>query len=233
LRINRAADDAAGLAIAEGFRADVRQLNQESRNLQYGLSAMRTAEGAMQTQQDGTARLRELAVQASNGTLTDDQRQAINQEAQQILEEIDATAQNTEFNGRVLLNGDSEDIPLGTAGDQRISINSSTAADLGIENIDLSTMEGAQQAITALDAGMEQISANRAEIGAQENRLQSAINQRDIASENAAAAESAIRDADFARETARNARDQILMSSGISVLSQSNLLPQQAISLLG
>ena len=132
LRINRAGDDAAGLAIAERFRSQVRQLEQEASNLQYGVNAARTAEGGLQGQQEGVARLRELAVQASNGTLTEEQRAAINEEAQQLIEQIDNTGQQTAFNGLNLLNGDAQKVALGTGGGEELTINESTAAALGI-----------------------------------------------------------------------------------------------------
>jgi flagellin len=233
LRINRAADDAAGLAIAERFRSQVRQFEQEARNLQYGVNAARTAEGGLQIQQEGVARLRELAVQASNGTLTDEQRNAINEEAQQLLEQIDNTGQQTEFNGLNLLNGDAQNVPLGTEGGEEINIDESTAATLGIGGVDLSTQAGASQAIETLDTAASRISQNRAAVGAQERRFESAIEQREIASQNAIEAESRIRDLDVARQVVEQSRNNILQQTGIAALLQSNLQGENAARLLG
>lgn len=233
LRINRAGDDAAGLAIAERFRSEVRQLDQETRNLQYGVNAARTAEGGLQMQQEGVARLRELAVQASNGTLTDEQRNAINEEAQQIIDEIDNTGQQTEFNGLNLLNGDAQNVALGTEGGEELTINESTAATLGISGVDLSTQEGASQAIETLDTAAARVSQNRATVGAQERRFENAIQQREIASQNAREAESRIRDLDIARQTIEQARNTILEQTGIAALAQSNLQGETAARLLG
>ncbi len=230
-RINRAADDAAGLAIAEGFRSDVRQFNTEARNLQDGISFIRTAEGGLDAQQDAVGRIEELALQAANGTLTDDQRAAINEEAQQLLSQIDDTAANTEFNGRRPLQ-DGEDVALGTEGELTINVNESTTDSLGISGIDLSTAEGAQSALDALGSARDQISQERAGLGAQENRLERAIGVREVASENATASESAIRDLDFARATIDQSRDALLLRSATAAAAQGNLVPQNALNLL-
>lgn len=233
LRITRAADDAAGLAIAERFRSQVRQFDQESRNLQFGVNAARTAEGGLQIQQEGVARLRELAVQAASGTLTDEQRGAINAEAQQIIEQIDNTGRQTEFNELNLLDGSAQNVPLGTEGGEELDINESTAASLGIGGVDLSTQEGAEQAIQTLDTAAERVSQNRAEVGAQERRFESAIQQRELASQSAIEAESRIRDLDVARQTIEQTRNNILQQTGIAALLQSNLQGETAARLLG
>jgi len=191
-RINRAADDAAGLAIVERFRAELNQLNQEVSNLQSGVNVVQTADGALGTQQDAVQRVRELALQASNGTLTDDQRAALNQEAQQLLEQIDETAANTEFNGRNLLDGSAANVDLGVEGGIQVNIEESTATSLGINGVDLSTQGGAQGAIEDLDSALNAIQRNRASIGAQENRFTRAIEVRQTESANAAEAESRI-----------------------------------------
>jgi flagellin len=232
LRINRARDDAAGLAIAEGFRSQVRQFGAEIGNLQQGVNFAQTTEGGLQSQQEAVGRLRELAVQASNGTLTDEQRGAINAEAQQLLEEIDTTAQNTEFNGQTPLENGA-DVDLGTEGDDRVTVEQSTASSLGIDSVNLSTQGGAQDAIAALDAASQQINQNRATVGAQQNRLERSISRREVASQNAAASESAIRDLDVGRASIAQARDQILLQASISSLAQGNIVPQQALRLLG
>jgi len=233
LRINRAADDAAGLAISERFRMQVRQYTQEVNNLQTGVNAIQTAEGGLGAQQDAVGRIRELAVQAANGTLTDEQRDAINQEAQQLLEQIGETAENTDFNGTQLLNGTNETIELGTEAGNEITINASTPADLGLEGLDLSTAEGAAAAIEQLDTANEQINENRASLGAQQNRLNQAIEVREGTAVNLQEAESRIRDLDIARATIEQSRNQVLLQSSLSALVQGNVIPQSAARLLG
>ncbi|MBM3290749.1 MAG: flagellin FliC, partial [Candidatus Hydrogenedentes bacterium] len=198
-RINRAADDAAGLAIAEALRSDVRQYTQEVQNLQSGVSASQTADGALEAQGDAVQRLRELAVQASNGTLTDDQRSALNDEAQQLLEQIDSTGANAEYNGTKLLDGSESSVPLGTDGGDELAVRESTASSLGIDGVDLSTQAGAADALGKLDSALNDINGNRASLGAQQSSFESAIDVREISTINAADAESRIRDADVAR----------------------------------
>lgn len=232
-RINTAADDAAGLAIAERFRSQVRQFTQEAGNLQSGVSALQTAEGGLESQQDAVGRLRELAVQASNGTLTDEQRQAINTEAQQLLEQIGETAANTEFNGTQLLDGTNTTVPLGTESGDTITLNESTPDSLGINGIDLSTADGAAQALEQLDTATTRISQNRANIGAQENRLDRAVEQRALAGQNAAEAESRIRDLDIARQVVEQTRNETLLQSGIAAIVQGNLQAGTVARLLG
>lgn len=233
LRINRAADDAAGLAIAERLRTVVRQLDQESSNFQSGISLAQTAEGGLSAQSDAVSRVRELAVQASNGTLTDDQRAAINEEAQQLIQQIDDTAQNTEFNGTGLLDGSTPNVNLDAGGNVQVDLQESTAASLGIAGVDLSTQAGASAALDALDDAAAAISTNRASLGAQQNRISSAIAQREIGAQNAAEAESRIRDLDIARATIEQSRDQVLLQAGISAIAQGNLQRQTALRLLG
>jgi len=235
LRINRAADDAAGLAIAERFRAQIAQGQQEMENLQTGISAAQTAEGGLSAQQDQVQRLRELAVQASNGTLTNDQRNALNQEAQQILEQINTTAEQTTFNDIELLNNPagSTNVDLGTEGTARLNVDTSTTATMNIDTVDLSTAAGATAAIDRLDQASQQISQNRAALGAQQNRYESAINQRSEAVLNQQESESRIRDLDVARGVLEQTRQEIRMQGGLSVLTQANVLPQNALTLLG
>ena len=233
LRINRARDDAAGLAIAEGFRSSVLQRNQEVENLQSGVSAIQTAEGALSAQSEGIGRLRELAVQASNGILNDDQRAAINAEAQQIIEHIDATSNQATFNGVDLLGADAGTVPLGTEAGTEVTFEESTANSLGVGGVDLSTAGGAAAAIETLDAAGTQIVQNRANLGAQQNRLEFGVSEREIEAENAAAAESRIRDLDVARAAIERTRGEVLGQAGIAALVQSNIVPQTAARLLG
>lgn len=232
-RINRASDDAAGLAIAEALRSDVRQYTQEVENLQSGISAAQTADGALESQGDAAQRLRELALQASNGTLTDDQRAAINAEAQQLVQQIDATGKNAEYNGTKLLDGSQPSVPLGTSGGDRLSLNESTSSSLGISGIDLGTQGGAKDAISKLDSALNHITQNRAGIAAQQSGFESAINVRDSSSVNAAAAESRIRDADVARLVIEQTRNQILLGAGITAIKKSSINSEVAAGLLG
>lgn len=233
LRINRAADDAAGLAIAERFNTLARQSQAEISNLQSGVSVVQTAEGGLSTQQDAVQRLRELAVQASNGTLSDADREAINTEAQQLLEQIGETAENTEFNGTQLLNGSTPTVDLGTEGNVQVNLPNATAGALGIGGIDLSTQAGAQSAIGALDSALNTIDQNRASLGAQQNRFESAIRQRELQGQNARESESRIRDLDIALGVLERTRGQALLQGSLSALIQGNITPQSALRLLG
>lgn len=233
LRINQAADDAAGLAIAEKFRASVRQLNQEVNNLQTGMNMAQTAEGGLSVQGEIAGRVRELAVQAANGTLTDDQRAAINAEAQQLLEEFDDIGQNTEFNGQATLDGTAGTVTLDAEGDVELEFNESTTASRGLDNVDLSTQAGAEAALAAVDAAAGQINQDRAALGAQQNRVTAAIATREVQAQNEAAAESVIRDLDVARAVVEQTRNQILLQGGISAILQGNIQSQTAARLLG
>jgi flagellin len=233
LRINRAADDAAGLAIAETLDTRVRQYSQEVNNLQSGVNYLQTAEGGLSNQQEGLQRVRELAVQAANGTLSDEQRAALNQEAQQILDGIDETAANTEFNGTLLLDGSAAPVPLGTEGDIEVEIAESTTSSLGLGGLDVTTESGAEAAIGQVDTALERISANRAALGAQENRLVSAIEAREVASENSQAAESQIRDLEYARAVVEQTRNQVLLQGGVGIMAQANVQRQNVLGLLG
>lgn len=231
-RINSAADDAAGLAIAERFNTLARQGAVESRNLQSGISFAQTADSGLQVQQDAVQRIRELAVQAGNGTLSDDQRAALNQEAQQLIEHVNSVSETTEFNGNAVIATD-QTVDLGTEGTNQVNVNGSTASDLNIDTVDLSTTAGAANAINSLDSALNSISQNRSGLGAQINRFSSAIAQRDTQTQNALAAESAIRDADIAKLVTENNRNRILLEASNAQITQSNLVPQSIIKLLG
>ncbi len=233
LRINRAADDAAGLAIAEGFRSDVRQLNTEIRGIQSGVNLIQTAEGGLGAQSDAISRIRDLAVQAANGTLSDDQRQALNAEAQQLLQEIDSTAQNTEFNGLRPLDGSTGTVTLDAAGDLDIQFSESTVDSLGLNGLDISTQAGASAALATSDAALDQINQSRSTIGAQESGLASAADQRSIQSLNLREAESRIRDLEVAQAFVEQTRNQVLLQAGISAVAQANLQNETAATLLG
>lgn len=231
-RINRAGDDASGLAIAERFSTVIRQAQTEINSLQSGLSLVQTADGGLAAQQDATQRLRELAVQAANGTLSTEQRNAINTEAQQLLEQIGETATKTQFNGKELLSA-TQTIPLGAGGMPQVSLKESTLDSLGLNGLDLSTAQGASGAIQTIDTALQRISDNRANLGAQQNRFERALEVRGITVQTASEAESRIRDLDLALGAIQRTRGQIRLQAGLAALIQSNTSPQNALRLLG
>jgi len=232
LRITRAADDAAGLAIAEAIRADVIGAQAETGNIQNAVSLAQTAEGGLGQITEGLQRLNELALQASSGTMSDENRAALNAEAQQIVEQINQTAEGTEFNGINPLNGSVAAVEVGTASGLAIEFQPATAEALGIDTLDLSTAEGAATALGQISTAMESVNDNRAGIGAVSNALGSAMATREVASENLMAARSRIADANIASEVTNLVRGQILQQGGIAALAQSNILPQNVVSLL-
>lgn len=239
LRIATAADDAAGLAISERLRGQIRSLDQARRNANDGISLVQTAEGALGETSNLLTRLRELAVQASNGTVSTADRNTLQQEFGALVEEIDRIAQSTDFNDIKLLDGTQASVVfqvgIGTvAGVDTLAVNLSSArtADLGLDVLDIGSAGDPAVAITALDAAIDGISGLRGSLGAAQNRLNSTINNLGARSENLAAAESRIRDVDVAYETAQLTRLQIMQQAAISVLGQSNALPQAALRLL-
>ncbi len=246
LRINQASDDAAGLGISENLKADIRSLDQARRNANDGVSMMQVAEGAMNEVSGIVIRMRELAVQSSNGTLGDTERSYIDAEFDELKAEIDRIANTTEFNGQKLLDGAASaglTMQIGiqnTANDRlAISITRTVASTLGsagglhIGSISMSTAATSQAALGALDAAIEQLSTSRAKVGAFQNRMQITVSNLGVAHENLSAANSRIRDVDVASEAAAMTKHQILSQAGISVLGQANGLPQSALSLIG
>ncbi|MCX8065554.1 MAG: flagellin [Candidatus Hydrogenedentes bacterium] len=235
LRINRAADDAAGLAIAEGFRAQVRGSQVAQRNIQDGVSLVQTAEGALSETTNILQRIRELAVQAANGTQSDNNRAAIQLEVTQLVDQIDKIASDTEFNGIKVLTGlQSVVLQAGYQQGQTLAvvISGATAATLSVNGLAVSSQALAASAITIVDNALKSVNMLRATLGAYQNRLEFTINTLSIQEENAAASESAIRDADLAQVTIRFTRNQILVNSGTAVLAQANIVPQTALQLL-
>lgn len=236
LRINRAADDAAGLAIAEGFRSLVRGARVAQRNAQDGISLVQTAEGALTESSNILQRVREVAVQAANGTNSTQNREALNQEVQQLLEQVDDIALDTEFNGiRVLSTAQTVTIQSGPQPGQTltITVEGANSNDLGISTVSISSVALAVSAISTVDLAIKSVSALRSTLGAFQNRLEFTINTLAVQEENAAYSESVIRDADIATETMQFTRNQILVSAGTSVLAQANVIPQTALQLLG
>ena len=240
LRINRAADDAAGLAVSEGMRSQIRGTNVASRNAQDGVSMVQVADGALGNVGDMLQRVRDLAVQASNGTLTDAQRKNLDTEVQQILTEIGKTGTATEFNGLKILAGSvataasAVTLQVGANASQNIAftIGTVSTSDLGISGLAVSTAASATAAIASLDAAISTVTTSRANLGAIQNRLEHTINRLGMTSENLQAAESRIRDADMASEMIDYTRNQILQQSGTAMLAQANQAPQSILQLL-
>jgi flagellin len=236
LRIAAAADDAAGLGISERMRAQVRSLQQAGRNAGDGVSLTQTAEGALNELNGNLVRMRELAIQASNGTLNTGDRAVIDAEFQALVEEIDRVAGQTTFNGVALLDGSttSLSIQVGTESGETIDVTFEdvTAATLGV-NVDVTTSANAQTALDLIDTAIDTVSGFRGDLGAAQNRISSTIRSIANVAENLSAAESRIRDVDVAAETADLTRNSILQQAAVSVLAQANVQPQLALSLLG
>ncbi|MBX7230506.1 MAG: flagellin FliC [Bdellovibrionales bacterium] len=241
-RINQAADDAAGLAISENLKGQIRGLRQASRNAEDGVSLVQVAEGGLNEVSAMLIRLRELAIQASSDTIGDVERKFLDVEYQQLKSEIQRISEVTQFNGRDLLNGTGGiiDIQVGVHNDafkDRISFNSSAAnstlESLSLTAESLATKEMAQNSIGVVDTAMTAVNAMRANFGALQNRLNSTINNLSISHENLSAANSRIRDTDIAEETAEMTRNSILLQAGVSVLGQANAAQQVALKLLG
>ena len=235
LRINSAADDAAGLAIAEGFNSVVRGTQQAQRNSQDGVSLVQTSEGALSETTNILQRIRELAVQASNGTQSTNNRLAIDGEVSQLLSQIDDIATTTQFNGiSVLSSAQTITLQSGAMQSQTLTIvlTGAKTSELGVSTVRVSTMAAAVSAISTIDNALKSVTTLRSTLGAYQNRLEFTINTLAIQEENSSASESAIRDADIAKETIAFTRNQILVSAGTSVLAQANLVPQTALQLL-
>ncbi len=232
LRINSAKDDAAGLAIAERMTAQIRGLNQAARNANDGISMAQTAEGAMDEITNALQRMRELAVQAASGNVSDDDKASLNEEYAELKTSIDAIVDRTEFNGTVLLDGSttSVDIQTGHKKDQTTTV---TLEDVsGVGTGDISTAGGAGNAIESLDTDIDTVTSARAKLGAVQSSFESTVRNLANVSENLSAARSRIRDADFAAETANLTRTQILQQAGAAMLAQANLIPQNVLTLL-
>jgi flagellin len=237
LRINRAADDAAGLAIAEGLRSQVRGFQVAQRNAQDGISLVQTAEGALSEITNILQRIRELAVQSANGTLQDTPNRAdLNTEATQLVAAVDEILTRTTFNGINPFGATAITVHTGSNAGQTTSIAGTgtaiTTATLGISTLAIGTQATANTAITTVDTALTTVNTRRAQLGAAQNRLEFTVNQLGIREENAAASESRIRDADIAKETIAFTRNQILVTAGTSILAQANVVPQTALTLL-
>jgi flagellin len=236
-RVNRAADDAAGLAISEKMRRQVRGLTQASANAQDGISCVQTAEGALNEVHDMLQRMNELAVKAANDTNTTEDQRYINQEVQALVSEIDRVASTTTFNNQCLLDGNftGKGLQVGAEANQIItlSIQSMKASGLGISGISVSGTSEAQTAISTIKAAISTLNEQRSALGAVQNRLEHTIKNLDNVAENTQAAESAIRDTDMATEMVKFSNQNILQQAGQSMLAQANQSNQGVLSLLG
>jgi len=241
-RINRAADDAAGLAIAEKMRGQMRSIGQDVRNANDGISMIQTAEGAMNEVGNILVRFRELSIQGASDTIGDTERGFIDKEVQQLKTEVDRIARGTEFNGRKLLAGEGEamDIQVGTNNIAELDrfqfdvgkTNVTTDA-LGVGQVNVLTKQNAQENLAMVDEAMKKVTGSRSELGALQNRLQSSITSLNIYNENLASAHSRIYDVDMASETAELTKNNILSQAGTSVLSQANQNNMLALKLIG
>jgi flagellin len=252
LRINRAGDDASGLAVSEKMRSQIRGLNQASQNAQNGISFIQTTEGYLQESEDIVQRLRELAVQSSNGIYTAEDRMYIQIEVSALIDEIDRIASHAQFNGMNLLTGRfgqpvgenvvtaSMWLHIGANMDQReqVFIGTMTAKGLGVRNIgddsilSLSEPDSANRAIGTLDEALKRINKQRSDLGAYQNRLEHAVRGLDIGAENLQASESRVRDTNMANEMVTYTKNQILSQSGTAMLAQANQRGQAVLQLL-
>ncbi len=251
LRINKAGDDASGLAVSEKMRGQIRGLNQAERNIQNGVSFIQATEGYLQETQDILHRVRELAVQSANGIYSDEDRMQIQVEVSQLVDEVNRIASHAQFNGMNMLTGafarDSSvgrvmQFQVGANMDQneQVFIGTMTAQALGLQSaqgssgiITIATPEDANMAIGSVDSALRQVSKQRADLGAYQNRFETAAQGVAIASENLQAAESRIRDADMASEMVEYTKNSILSQAGTAMLAQANTRTNSVLSLLG
>ena len=240
LRVSKAADDAAGMAVADNLDTVARSARVAMRNANDGVSIVSTAEGATNEVTNIVKRMRELAVQSSSETLSNNERTYIQDEFEALSAEVDRIAVTTEFNNTALSDGSTTQMDVqvgvnGTADDRvTVTLGDLRATVLGVDtaSLDLSTATGAQAAITALDTSLDTVSAYRSDLGASQNRLTSSLSNMEVYYSNLKSAESSIRDADFAHETAELTKNQIMQQAGISVLAQAKSVSQSALSLL-
>jgi flagellin len=236
LRINKAADDAAGLAISEKMRSQIRGLDMAERNTLDAISLVQTAEGALNEVHSILQRMRELSVQASNGTLEDTDREAVQSEVKQLIDEVDRIADKTQFNQKNLLDGSGGALTFQIGANQGetldITIGAMDSGALSINAADVSTSAGAQNAISLFETAIQNVSAERSKLGSFQNRLEHTTTNLQTANENLTSAESRIRDLDMAEEMANFTRNNILNQAGQAMLAQANQLPQGILQLL-
>jgi flagellin len=236
-KINRAADDAAGLTISEKMRSQIRGLTQASKNSQDGISCVQTAEGALNEVEDMLQRMNELAVKAKNGTNTAEDREAIQKEVNALASEITRVKNSTQFNNQNLLDGTFSNKNLQVGSDSQhiigISIKNMDASEIGVANLNVTTEGGAGSAIDSIKAAIKSVSSQRSDLGAIQNRLEHTIKNLDNVVENTTAAESSIRDTDMASQMVEYSKNNILAQAGQSMLAQANQANQGVLSLLG
>jgi len=250
IRINRAADDAAGLAISEGLRSDIRALRQAVRNASDGISLLNVTEGALNEQSGILIRLRELSSQAATGTVGSTERQTIQLEFTALRSELDRISATTEFNGLKLIDGNLASgiainshtliqIGIDSTANSRIDLNtqinlaSIDSTQLGIHNLSVTASSEALTALDKINEAIGSITGSRGKVGAVQNRLTRSIANLSVSVENLTAAESSIRDADIAEEVAELTRNQILVQTATAMVGQANLIPQSVLQLLG
>ncbi|MDH5543608.1 MAG: flagellin [Nitrospinota bacterium] len=248
MRINRASDDAAGLAISEGMRGDIRSMKQAIRNANDGIGMINTAEGALGEQASMLIRMRELASQAATGTIGSAERITINREFQALKDEIDRTAAVTEFNGQKLLDGSMStagsisvviQIGIAATNNDRISFNNSidltaiTSTGLAIQNLSVTGVSDALSSLAGIDSAIAKVTDGRGRLGALQNRLMHTLQSLAVYTENLTNAESQVRDADYAAEISEFTKNQILSQASTAILAQANLVPQTVLQLLG
>jgi len=238
-RITKSADDAAGLSISEKLKSQIRSLGQAERNANDGVSFVQVAEGGMNEIGNMLVRLRELGIQAASDTIGDTERGFVDKEVQQLKSEVDRIANVTTFNGTPLLNGKAgHDLSfhIGAQKGDAIAFKPDTydvqASKLGIDGLDYKSADGARDALDVVDKAINMVSGARADLGAQQNKLQSTINNLAIQKENYSAANSRIRDTDVATESSNLIKGNILQQAGVAVLAQANTAPQSALRLL-
>lgn len=237
-RINSAADDAAGLAVSEKMKAQIGGLTQAQSNAQDGVSLIQTAEGAMSQSQTILDRMRDLAVQSATGTLTDQDRSAINDEFGQLQSELTRISKVTTFNDQKLLTGGATGTAFtfqvgANAGDTlSVKIAGVSSTDLGVNSADITTASGASSAITTINKAITMVSADRATLGSVQNRLNYAISNLETSNENLSEANSRIRDVDMAQEMTKFTKDNILTQAATSMLAQANAMPNSVLTLL-
>ena len=251
IRINKAADDAAGLAVSEGLRSDIRALRQAVRNASDGISLMNVTEGALNEQSGILIRLRELASQAATGTVGSTERQTIQLEFSALRNELDRITATTEFNGTKLLDGNLSSavsdfnnhvliqIGIDNSAHSRLDLNTEinlqavTSTTMGIDTLSVTAASNALTALDVINTAIGDLTANRGKVGAVQNRLTRSIANLSVSVENLTAAESSIRDADIAEEVAELTRNQILVQTATAMVGQANLIPQSVLQLLG
>ncbi len=239
LRISTAADDAAGLAISERLRSQVRSLGQASRNANDGISLVQVGEGALNEVSNILVRLRELAIQSANGSSSTADKNTIKEEFDSLVNEVNRIAESTEFNGIKLLDGSATSVTFqvginttANVDSLNVTLTAALATSLGLSSVDVGSNGNTSTAISAIDSAINAVSQLRGKFGSLQNRLQSTIANLGVAAESLSAAESRIRDVDVAYETAELTRNNILQQASISILSQANAHPQSALTLL-